>query len=40
MEIITQQTMMVDKTGKGIEGICWTLEGNDYPRLWWETAEQ
>ena len=20
----------------GTEGICWILEGQDYPRLWWE----
>jgi hypothetical protein len=29
----------VDETENGIEDIWWILEGKDYPRLWWETAE-
>jgi hypothetical protein len=27
----------VDETANGIEDIWWILEGQDYPRLWWET---
>jgi hypothetical protein len=30
----------VDETANGTEDIWWILEGQDYPRLWWETAEQ
>ena len=30
----------VDETANGMEDIWWILEGQDYPRLWWETAEQ
>ena len=29
----------VDKTENGTEDIWWILEGQDYPRLWWETIE-
>ncbi|MBN2312864.1 MAG: hypothetical protein JXM79_02975 [Sedimentisphaerales bacterium] len=29
----------VDETTNGIEDIWWILEGQDYPRLWWEAAE-
>ena len=28
----------VDETANGTEDIWWILEGQDYPRLWWETA--
>ena len=27
----------VDETENGTEDIWWIDEGNDYPRLWWET---
>jgi hypothetical protein len=30
----------VVETANGTEDIWWILEGQDYPRLWWETAEQ
>ena len=30
----------IDETANGTENIWWILEGQDYPRLWWETAEQ
>jgi hypothetical protein len=30
----------VDEITNGTEDIWWILEGQDYPRLWWETAEQ
>jgi hypothetical protein len=30
----------VDETENGTEDIWWILEGQDYPRLWWEAAEQ
>ena len=30
----------VGETENGIEDIWWILEGQDYPRLWWEAAEQ
>jgi hypothetical protein len=30
----------VDETENSTEDIWWILEGQDYPRLWWETAEQ
>ena len=30
----------VDETTNGTEDIWWILEGQDYPRLWWEAAEQ
>ena len=26
----------VDETQTGTEDIWWILEGQDYPRLWWE----
>jgi len=26
----------VDETSNGTEDIWWILEGQDYPRLWWE----
>jgi len=26
----------VDETENGTENIWWILEGQDYPRLWWE----
>jgi hypothetical protein len=29
----------VDETANGTEDIWWILEGRDYPRLWWESAE-
>jgi len=29
----------VDETTNGTEDIWWILEGQDYPRLWWEPAE-
>jgi hypothetical protein len=30
----------VGETANGTEDIWWILEGRDYPRLWWEAAEQ
>jgi hypothetical protein len=30
----------VVETANGTEDIWWILEGKDYPRLWWEAAEQ
>jgi hypothetical protein len=30
----------VDETANGTEDIWWIDEGRDYPRLWWEAAEQ
>jgi len=30
----------VDETDNCTEDIWWVLEGQDYPRLWWEAAEQ
>ncbi len=30
----------VGETANGTEDIWWIFEGKDYPRLWWETAEQ
>lgn len=27
----------VDETSNGTDDIWWILEGQDYPRLWWET---
>jgi len=30
----------VDETANGTENIWWILEGRDYPRLWWEAAEE
>jgi len=27
----------VDETANGTDDIWWILEGQDYPRLWWET---
>jgi len=27
----------VDETANGTKDIWWILEGQDYPRLWWET---
>ncbi len=29
----------VDETANGREDIWWILEGQDYPRLWWELDE-
>ena len=29
----------VDETENGAEDIWWILEGQDYPRLWWELTE-
>ena len=29
----------VDETANGTEDIWWILEGQDYPRLWWETEQ-
>ena len=29
----------VDETANGTEDIWWILEGQDYPRLWWEPTE-
>ena len=28
------------ETKNGTEDIWWVLEGQDYPRLWWESPEQ
>ena len=28
----------VDEKANGTDDIWWILEGQDYPRLWWETA--
>jgi hypothetical protein len=30
----------VGETANGTEDIWWILEGQDYPRLWWEGIEQ
>jgi hypothetical protein len=30
----------VGETANGTEDIWWINEGQDYPRLWWETSEQ
>jgi hypothetical protein len=30
----------VGETENGTENIWWILEGQDYPRLWWERAEE
>jgi len=30
----------VDETDNGTEDIWWILEGQDYPRLWWEASGQ
>ena len=30
----------VNETANGTEDIWWILEGQDYPRLWWEDAEK
>ncbi len=30
----------IDETINGTDDIWWILEGQDYPRLWWEAAEQ
>ena len=30
----------VGETANGTEDIWWILEGQDYPRLWWEAAEE
>ena len=30
----------LDETANGTEDIWWILEGQDYPRLWWELAEE
>ncbi len=29
----------VDETENGTDDIWWILEGQDYPRLWWEPVE-
>jgi len=29
----------VNETANGVEDIWWILEGQDYPRLWWESTE-
>jgi hypothetical protein len=29
----------VDETANGSKDIWWILEGQDYPRLWWETID-
>jgi hypothetical protein len=29
----------IDETVNGTEDIWWILEGQDYPRLWWEATE-
>ena len=26
----------VEETENGTEDICWILEGQEYPRLWWK----
>jgi hypothetical protein len=31
---------IVDKKTSDVEGTWWILEGQDYPRLWWEPVEQ
>jgi hypothetical protein len=28
------------ETADGTDDIWWILEGQDYPRLWWELAEE
>ena len=28
------------ETGNGAEDIWWILEGQDYPRLWWELGDE
>jgi len=30
----------VGETANGTEDIWWILEGQDYPRLWWQTTGQ
>jgi len=30
----------VDETANGTEDIWWILEGQDYPRLWWEIGDE
>ncbi len=30
----------LDETVNGAEDLWWILEGQDYPRLWWETTGQ
>jgi The GLUG motif len=30
----------VDETANGTDGLWWIVEGQDYPRLWWEAAEE
>ena len=29
----------MDETANGTEDIWWIIEGQDYPRLWWETSD-
>jgi hypothetical protein len=29
----------IDETEKATDDIWWILEGQDYPRLWWESVE-
>ena len=31
---------IVDETANGTEDIWWILEGQDYPRLFWELTEE
>lgn len=30
----------VGEMTNGTEDVCWILEGQDYPRLWWEATEE
>jgi len=30
---------LVDETDNGTDDIWWIDEGQDYPRLWWESAD-
>ena len=30
----------IDETENGTDDIWWILEGQDYPRLWWEAVEE
>jgi len=36
---VTRKAKVADETSNGNEDIWWILEGQDYPRLWWEAAE-
>ena len=31
-----QRWDFIDETANGTDDIWWILEGQDYPRLWWE----